>query len=47
MGFITPSDGAQDHFTHRSFLLDTGSLVVGSTVTFTSEWDNQKNKAVA
>eukprot|EP00931_Biecheleriopsis_adriatica_P045468 TRINITY_DN26043_c0_g1_i1.p1 TRINITY_DN26043_c0_g1~~TRINITY_DN26043_c0_g1_i1.p1 ORF type:complete len:733 (-),score=175.06 TRINITY_DN26043_c0_g1_i1:45-1988(-) len=47
MGFIAPNDGSPDLFVHRSYLLDGGSLVVGATVSFTSDWDAQKGKAIA
>lgn len=43
-GFITPSDGSKDCYVHRTFLLDGGSLVVGSTVQYTIQFDPAKNK---
>lgn len=47
MGFISTDEGDQDVFVHRSDLLDGLSLVAGTRVNFTQDWDNQKNKPVA
>lgn len=47
MGFITPSAGGDDHFVHRTFLLDGQSLTLGSTVSFEPGWDQTKGKRVA
>lgn len=47
MGFITPADGREDVFVHRSNLVDGDSLVVGSQVIFESGFDPQKGKAIA
>jgi len=43
-GFITPSDGSKDCYVHRTFLLDGGTLLVGSTVNYTIQFDPAKNK---
>lgn len=43
-GFIAPSDGSKDCYVHRTFLLDGESLTVGSTVSYTIEYDAAKNK---
>jgi len=47
MGFITPSDGSEDLFVHRSFLSDGQSLIVGAQVAFNPDYDTQKDKLVA
>merc|ERR1719215_82215 len=47
MGFISPHDGSQDHFVHRSQLTDGNSLQEGAEVSFQADWDPQKNKPVA
>lgn len=47
MGFIQPHDGSADLFVHRSYLTDGGSLIVGSQVSFVSDYDPQKGKPVA
>jgi len=47
MGFITPSDGSEDLFVHRSFLLDGTYLTVGSHVSFNPDYDTMKEKLVA
>jgi len=43
-GFVTPGDGSKDCYVHRTFLLDGQSLVVGSTVQYTIQFDPVKNK---
>jgi cold shock CspA family protein len=47
MGFITPSDGSQDCFVHRSNLMDGLQLMTGHSVQFQQGWDNAKNKPIA
>lgn len=47
MGFITPADGSQDVFVHRSNLVDGNSLVTGAKVIFEAGWDEQKDKPIA
>jgi cold shock CspA family protein len=47
MGFITPQDGSEDHFVHRSNLLDGQTLIVGQTVYYEPSWDAMKNKPCA
>merc|ERR1712151_343772 len=46
-GFITPEDGGGDCFVHRTNLVDGGSLVEGSEVTYEQSWDAKKNKPIA
>merc|ERR1719424_1917190 len=43
-GFISPSDGSNDCYVHRTELSDGTELVVGSTVQFGLEWNPAKNK---
>jgi CspA family cold shock protein len=47
MGFITPSDGSEDLFVHRSFLLDGTKLTIGAHVAFNPDYDTVKDKLVA
>jgi len=46
-GFILQDDGGEDLFVHRSGLRDGGSLIVGTTVTYVSEWNERKQKFLA
>lgn len=47
MGFITPGDGGEDLFVHRSMLTDGHSLVIGTQVSYDPGWDAMKNKGIA
>eukprot|EP00747_Dinoflagellata_sp_TGD_P166193 gnl/TRDRNA2_/TRDRNA2_188602_c0_seq1.p1 gnl/TRDRNA2_/TRDRNA2_188602_c0~~gnl/TRDRNA2_/TRDRNA2_188602_c0_seq1.p1 ORF type:complete len:410 (+),score=87.24 gnl/TRDRNA2_/TRDRNA2_188602_c0_seq1:44-1273(+) len=46
MGFITPQDGTEDIFVHRSAISDGGALVPGSVVMYEAGWNTAKNKAI-
>merc|ERR1719359_21916 len=43
-GFITPADGSNDCYVHRTSLTDGTTLVAGTTVQFSLEWNGAKNK---
>lgn len=43
-GFITPDDGGEDAFVHRSCLDGIEYLEEGDQVTFEQEWDDRKGK---
>jgi len=43
-GFITPSNGSEDIFVHRTVLSDGQALVQGATVSYTTSFNAQKNK---
>lgn len=47
MGFVTPASGGPDVFVHRSDLVGAQALVVGTSVSYESSWDAQKQKAIA
>ncbi|CAE8632302.1 unnamed protein product [Polarella glacialis] len=42
-GFISPDDGSEDLFVHRTSL-DGQSLIEGDAVRFSAEWDDMKGK---
>mmetsp|Transcript_8767 Transcript_8767/g.19452 ORF Transcript_8767/g.19452 Transcript_8767/m.19452 type:complete len:317 (-) Transcript_8767:47-997(-) len=46
-GFIVPTGGGNDVFVHRNALSDGQSLTQGSTVVFSVQWDDRKNKYAA
>jgi len=43
-GFITPGDGGEDVFVHRSALAEGVQLSPGASVTYTGQWDDRKGK---
>jgi len=43
-GFITPADGGEDVFLHRSSLNEGVTLAPGQAVTFEAIWDEKKRK---
>ena len=43
-GFITPEDGGDDVFIHRTQLADAEALEQGETVSFDKEYDDRKGK---
>ncbi len=43
-GYITPDDGGDDVFVHRSCLEGVDFLTVGDDVTFETEWDSRVGK---
>ena len=47
MGFITPADGTEDRFVHRSSLLSALQLSVGLTVSYNPDFDMEKGKPAA
>eukprot|EP00442_Polarella_glacialis_P006323 CAMPEP_0115081464 /NCGR_PEP_ID=MMETSP0227-20121206/19286_1 /TAXON_ID=89957 /ORGANISM="Polarella glacialis, Strain CCMP 1383" /LENGTH=118 /DNA_ID=CAMNT_0002469297 /DNA_START=58 /DNA_END=410 /DNA_ORIENTATION=+ len=46
-GFITPTDGSEDVFVHRSALEGCEALEKGDEVTYDSEYDQRKGKTRA
>eukprot|EP00747_Dinoflagellata_sp_TGD_P169632 gnl/TRDRNA2_/TRDRNA2_199094_c0_seq1.p2 gnl/TRDRNA2_/TRDRNA2_199094_c0~~gnl/TRDRNA2_/TRDRNA2_199094_c0_seq1.p2 ORF type:complete len:167 (-),score=44.59 gnl/TRDRNA2_/TRDRNA2_199094_c0_seq1:690-1124(-) len=46
MGFITPLDGSEDLFVHRTAISDGGALQPGSEVMFETGWNMAKNKPI-
>merc|ERR1740130_1095395 len=47
MGFISPTDGGDDVFVHRTMLVDGRSLVAGAPVMFEMGFDEKKGKKIA
>ena len=43
-GFISPAEGGEDVFCHRSALAEGVSLSTGASVTYEEQWDDRKNK---
>jgi len=43
-GFITPDNGGEDAFIHRSNLDGAEALTEGDAVRFETEWDDRKGK---
>lgn len=46
-GFLAPHDGSGDAFVHRTAIQDGNSLVQGTSVTYTAEWDAAKGRFIA
>eukprot|EP00747_Dinoflagellata_sp_TGD_P182144 gnl/TRDRNA2_/TRDRNA2_36265_c0_seq1.p1 gnl/TRDRNA2_/TRDRNA2_36265_c0~~gnl/TRDRNA2_/TRDRNA2_36265_c0_seq1.p1 ORF type:complete len:638 (+),score=121.64 gnl/TRDRNA2_/TRDRNA2_36265_c0_seq1:50-1915(+) len=46
MGFITPANGGEDIFVHRTALMDASSLVPGALILYEEGWDQRKNKPI-
>lgn len=46
-GFLTPDGGGDDCYVHRTALTDGQTLMQGSAVTYTAQWNVQKNKYTA
>ncbi|CAE8653733.1 unnamed protein product [Polarella glacialis] len=46
-GFITPFDGSEDNFVHRSSLVGCDALAQGDVVMFDTEYDDRKGKTRA
>lgn len=46
-GFVSPTAGGTDVFVHRNALLDGQSLDLNAPVSYTAEWNPQKNKYTA
>eukprot|EP00429_Kryptoperidinium_foliaceum_P075699 CAMPEP_0176207278 /NCGR_PEP_ID=MMETSP0121_2-20121125/12534_1 /TAXON_ID=160619 /ORGANISM="Kryptoperidinium foliaceum, Strain CCMP 1326" /LENGTH=495 /DNA_ID=CAMNT_0017546251 /DNA_START=38 /DNA_END=1522 /DNA_ORIENTATION=+ len=47
MGFIQPSNGGEDLFVHRTFIVDSTFLTVGATVSYEEYYDPAKGKLAA